>query len=126
MAILIDTDILIDYLRGINSAILFVEEHSAEAHVSAINIAELYQGVRAGIEQVKLAKTLTAMTCLPTTSETAELAGLFSRDFRPSHGCGLADCLVAGTAQLHGLSLATLNSKHFPMLKDVIVPYQKN
>jgi predicted nucleic acid-binding protein len=29
----------------------------------------------------------------------------------PSHGCGLADCLVAATAQLHGLKLATLNSK---------------
>jgi predicted nucleic acid-binding protein len=43
----------------------------------------------------------------------------------PSHGCGLADCLVAATAQLHGLTLATLNSKHLPMLQDVRVPYQK-
>jgi len=126
MAILIDTDILIDYLRGIATAVAFVEEHSAEAHISAINVAELYQGVRQGTEQVKLAKTLSSMTCLPITSETAELAGLFSRDFRPSHGCGLADCLVAATAQLHGLKLATLNSKHFPMLQDVRVPYQKN
>lgn len=129
MAILIDTDILIDYLRGIATAVAFVEEHSAEAHISAINIAELYQGVRQGVrqgaEQVKLAKTLSSMTCLPITSETAELAGLYSRDFRPSHGCGLADCIVAATAHLHGLTLATLNSKHFPMLRAVRVPYQK-
>jgi predicted nucleic acid-binding protein len=125
MAILIDTDILIDYLRGRADAVSFVEDRYAGAHISSINIAELYQGVRAGIEQVKLAKTLSSFTCLPITSETAELAGLYSRDFRPSHGCGLADCLVAATANIHGLTLATLNSKHFPMLESVLVPYQK-
>jgi len=118
MAILIDTDILIDYLRDIEAAVSFVERISGEAHISAINMAELYQGVRQGTEQVKLAKTLSSMTCLPITSETAELAGLFSRDFRPSHGCGLADCLVAATAHLHGLTLATLHLKHIPMLQD--------
>ena len=125
MTVLIDTDILIDYLRGISDAVAFVEGNSAEAHISAINIAELYQGVRPGVEQVKLAKTLSSLICLPITSEKAELAGLFSRDFRPSHGCGLADCLVAATAYLHNLTLATLNLKHFPMLQDVVVPYQK-
>ena len=126
MSTLIDTDILIDYLRGYNQAIGFIEENHAEAHVSAINIAELYQGVRAGVEQVKLGKTLSSLTCLPITQEIAELAGLFSRNFRASHGCGLADCLVAATAQIHDLTLATLNSKHFPMLKKITVPYTKN
>jgi predicted nucleic acid-binding protein len=117
MAILIDTDILIDYLRGIPTAVAFVKEHSTEAHISAINIAELYQGVRPGIEQVKLAKTLFPLTRLPITSDTAELAGFYSRDFRPAHGCGLADCIVAATAHLHGLTLATLHSKYLPMLQ---------
>jgi predicted nucleic acid-binding protein len=126
MFTLIDTDILIDYLRGVPGAVAFIEGNYAGAHISAINIAELYQGVRAGIEQVKLAKTLGSLTCLPITPETAELAGLYSRDFRPSHGCGFADCLVAATAHINGLTLATLDSKHFPMLENVMVPYKKN
>jgi predicted nucleic acid-binding protein len=125
MAKLIDTDILIDYLRGHEPAVTFVEAYAAETCISAMNVAELYQGIRNGKEQAKLAKMLTALTVLPITPEIAELGGLFSRDFRSSHGCGLADCLIAATADLHGLMLVTLNAKHFPMLKTKETPYQK-
>jgi predicted nucleic acid-binding protein len=125
MAKLLDTDLLIDYLRGHPKAVLFVEANVAEACISAMNIAELYQGVRNGEEQIKLEKMISAMTSLPLTSEIAERGGLFSRDYRLSHGCGLADCLIAATADLHGLSLVTLNAKHFPMLRHVETPYRK-
>ncbi len=125
MAKLLDTDILIDYLRGQPDAVLFVESCIAESCISAMNIAELYQGVRNGEEQVKLGKMISAMTCFPMTSEIAQLGGLFARDYKPSHGCGLADCLVAATADIHGLTLVTLNSKHFPMLRELETPYRK-
>ncbi|MFN6018096.1 MAG: type II toxin-antitoxin system VapC family toxin [Verrucomicrobiota bacterium] len=125
MAKLIDTDVLIDYLRGHEAAVTFVEAHASEAYISAMNVAELYQGIRNGKEQAKLSKMLSALTALPITPEIAELGGLFSRDFRTSHGCGLADCLIAATADLHQLTLITLNAKHFPMLSSVETPYQK-
>jgi predicted nucleic acid-binding protein len=126
MAKLIDTDVLIDYLRGYTEAVDFLETNASEACVSAMNIAELYQGIRDGKEQAKLSKMLSVLTALPITPEIAELGGLYSRDFRASHGCGLADCLIAATTELHGLTLVTLNAKHFPMLQSVITPYQKN
>ena len=126
MGKLLDTDLLIDYLRGHPEAVSFVEANVAEACISAMNIAELYQGVRNGEEQTKLEKMISAMTSLPITSEIAGRGGLFSRDYRPSHGCGLADCLVAATADLHGLRLVTLNAKHFPMLRNVETPYRKS
>jgi len=125
MASLFDTDILIDYLRDCPEAILFVEENISDACISAMNVAELYQGVREGKERIQLSKTLSAFTVLPITEEIAEKAGLFSRDYRNSHGCGLADCLIAATADSHGLLLETLNDKHYPMLKSVHVPYKK-
>jgi predicted nucleic acid-binding protein len=125
MARLVDTDVLIDYLRGHAEAVEFVEAHSSDACVSAMNVAELYQGVRNGKERAQLAKTLSALTVLPITPEIAELGGLHSRDFRASHGCGLADCLIAATAELHGLTLVTLNARHFPMLAAFEIPYQK-
>ena len=122
---LVDTDVMIDFLRGRAEAIEFLELQIENLHVSVVTIAELYQGVREGHERSKLATTLSAMMALPLTEEIAELAGLFRRDFRAKIGCGLADCMIAATASYHGLSLATLNAKHFGMLSDVIVPYEK-
>ncbi len=42
-------------------------------------------------------------------------AGVFSRLYEPSHGLDDIDALIAATAEHHGLRLATLNVKHFPM-----------
>ncbi len=107
MSTLLDTDVLIDYLRGQADAVRLLENELADACLSTISVAELYQGVREGRERTQLA------------------AGLFSRDYRASHGCNLADCLIAATADLHRLPLLTLNLKHYPMLKTARIPYRK-
>ena len=125
MALLFDTDVLIDYLRGHENAASVIEANHSEAFLSALTVAELFQGVRDGKERLKLTRTLSAFNILPVTQEIAERGGLFSRDFRKSHGCGLADCLIAATADLQGLTLITLNTKHYPMLEAVKAPYTK-
>ena len=123
---LVDSDVLIDFLRGRPEAINFLEQNVDDISVSAVSVAELYQGVREGHERIKLATTLSAFTVLPVTEEIAEMAGLFRRDFRKRFGCGLADCMIAATAARHDLDLATLNARHFGMLNAVIVPYEKS
>lgn len=45
-AILVDTDILVDYLRGRQEAIDYLEQSDAEFKTSVINVAELHAGVR--------------------------------------------------------------------------------
>jgi predicted nucleic acid-binding protein len=122
---LVDTDILIDYLRGHPEAGSFLESRIDEVSISAVSVAELYQGVREGRERTLLARMVSALTVLPLTTEIAERAGLFRRDFRATTGCGLADCLIAATAARHGLELATLNGRHFRMLERVVTPYLK-
>ena len=122
---LVDTDILIDYLRGRSEAVAFLEQHVDDLHASAVTVAELYQGVREGRERNKLVATLSALSVLPLTEEIASLAGLFRRDHGAAMGCGLADCMIAATASRHQLELATLNARHFAMLQDVIMPYHK-
>lgn len=122
---LIDTDVLIDYLRGHTEAVEFLEANVEEAAISSVTVAELYQGVREGSERLKLATMLSALKVLPLTEEIAEGAGLLRREHRNSAGCGLADCMIAATATHHGLEIVTLNEKHFGMLDEVIVPYRK-
>ena len=125
MDYLIDSDILIDYLRGHTSAVTTIEENIHELYLSVMNAAELHQGIRNEKERQKLISTLRAFTILPITAEIATLGRTFSAKYRASHGAGLADCLIAATAHLHDLTLRTLNSKHYPMLERIEVPYKK-
>jgi len=37
----------------------------------------------------------------------------------------LNDALIAATALNNRLQLVTLNGKHYPMVKNLLVPYQK-
>ena len=43
---LLDTDVLVDFLRGHKKAVAFVNTHSARIILSSIVIAELYAGVK--------------------------------------------------------------------------------
>ncbi len=57
--------------------------------------------------------------------EIAERGGLLLRQYNKSHGTGFADAIIAATAEIERATLVTLNSKHFPMRTDVLVPYTK-
>ena len=124
-SLLLDTDLLIDFLRGHRQAVAFMEEETRPMGVSALTVAELHAGVRDGKEKDQLAELLSIFNQIPVDPETAVEGGLFRRDFGPSYGTGLIDAILAATALKHGLRLVTLNDKHYPMLPEVIVPYRK-
>ena len=63
------------------------------------------------------------MHIVGTGHQIARRAGAWVRVYGPSHSVGLADALIAATAEHHGLELATLNVKHFPMFKRLKAPY---
>jgi predicted nucleic acid-binding protein len=123
--ILVDTDVLIDFLRGHEAARDFVAELPEQVFVSAITVAELHVGVRNGKEHAALTEFIGTLETLPLDAETAAEGGLLRRDYGPSHGVGLNDALIAATALRHKLELFTLNQKHYPMMQGVRVPYQK-
>lgn len=125
---LIDTDILIDYLRGYTKAVKFIDTSIAEltCYISIITVAELYAGVRDGNERHILEQFLQVFEIVSLNEETAQTGGLYRRDYRKSHGVGLPDALIAATAKYVGATLVTLNKKHYPMLTKVHVPYLKS
>lgn len=124
-AILVDTDVLVDYLREHPPAVEYLESRREDLSTSAVVVAELYVGVREGKERAALNTLLSLFEVIPIDTELAERGGLLRRDFGPKHGTGLADALIAATAQRTGAELVTLNAKHFPMLQNVTVPYKK-
>jgi predicted nucleic acid-binding protein len=61
---------------------------------------------------------------LPVTDMIAHRAGELRQRYRRSHcAIGLVDYLIAATALVHGLELATLNPKHFPMFTNLQPPF---
>jgi predicted nucleic acid-binding protein len=123
--LLIDTDVLIDYLRGQSVAVGYLEESNDVFLLSSISIAELYAGVREGKERDALDAFIGAFEVVSINTAIAVRGGLYRRDYGKSHGVGLADALIAASAEERNATLVSLNRKHFPMLTTVIVPYQK-
>lgn len=126
--VLIDTDILVDYLRGYPEAVRFVTERSDEAVVSAMSVAELFAGVRGDAherEQIALGRFLEQLTVAPVSAEIAKAGGIYRRDYGRSHGVGLADAIIAATAVASDASLQTLNVRHYPMFPGITPPYRR-
>lgn len=124
---LVDTDVLIDFLRGLPPAREFIAGLPRDAAVSVLTVAELHVGVRDGDERRALDEMLATFRVLPLDDATARAGGLLRRDYGKSHGVGLNDALIAATALAQGIPLVTLNVRHYPMLPvgQVIRPYPK-
>ena len=124
--LLIDSDVLIDYLRGYSAAVIYLEASTERQIVSAITVAELYTGVREGAERQALEELLETFEIIPVSQTIAVTGGLFRRMFLKSHKLGIADAVIAATAKVEKAIVVTLNRKHFPMFSNVIVPYRKS
>ncbi len=123
---LLDTDVVIEYLRGREEAIGYVESLKGALYVSAITVAELYSGVKGDDEESALESFLGAFEVIPVDQTLARLGGLCRQRNQPAHGTGLGDAIVAVSAESTKAALVTFNKRHFPMLKDVVVPYSRS
>jgi len=124
-SILVDRDVFVDFLRGYNKAVAFVNNYSSQIILSSIVIAELYAGTKGNNEITVLDDFISLFRVIPLTSEIAKLGGLYKRDFGKSHGVGLADAIIASTAKSEKAKLKTLNVKHYPMFSGLKPAYIK-
>lgn len=124
--LLIDTDVMIDFLRGEAKAGALLKKNSDHVLLSSIVVAELYAGVRGEQERKTLDALMNLFRVVPVTAELAKAGGLLKNKYAPSHATGLADALVAATAVAENADLKTLNTKHYPMIKNLKPPYRKS
>ncbi len=123
--ILVDTDVVVDFLRGDPQAIELIRANSGRIVLSAITVAELYAGVKGDREKQVLDDFVSLFRTIPVTHQTAVAGGLYRCDFGKSHGIGLADAIIAATVDSANADLMTLNTKHYPMFKKLKPAYKK-
>ena len=123
--VLIDTDVMVDFLRGHPKAVALVNGASTRIVLSSLVVAELYAGVKGDAEPNTLDGLVSLFRIVPVSPELARAGGLYKRDYARSHGVGLADAVMAATAQAEQAELKTLNVKHYPMLKGLTPAYTK-
>lgn len=122
---LVDSDVLIAHLRGVEAAREWLrkERGARPLAISAVSVTEITGGMRSA-ERREVWQLLGSFRVEPVTAHAAGRAGEFMRKYRRSHNAiGIADYLIAGTADIRGLQLATLNVRHFPMFEDLTVPF---
>ena len=124
-SILLDTDILVDFLRGNSKAMTFVNANSERIILSTIVIAELYAGVKGSAEQAVLDEFVSLFRIVTVDANIAKAGGLYREDYAKSHGVELADAILAATAEDENAELKNLNIKHYPMLKGLRPAYTK-
>jgi predicted nucleic acid-binding protein len=119
---LVDTDVLIWYLKGNNTALQEIEA-LAGFFISVVTYIELVQGMRNKQELVALRRALRCWNAkiLYISEDVSAKAMFYVEQHYLSHSMQLADAMISATAVTNGLDLLTGNIKHFRVLKDVSI-----
>jgi predicted nucleic acid-binding protein len=116
--LLLDTNILIDVLRGEPPALAWLELQE-RPHISVISWIEVLVGCREG-ESGRVEAWLDTFPRLLLNDAIA----LESVRLRLRHGLKIPDAIILATARCADINLATRNSRDFPLtLGGVVHPY---
>lgn len=111
MSVLLDSDVLIEVLRGRQMGIIDRWRQLATSSdpmlCTPVPVCELWHGA-----------LFAALICPPIDAEIGRRAGEYMNQYSKSHTVEIADALIAATALHHDAALWTLDRKHYPM-KDV-------
>lgn len=125
MSALVDTSVLVDYLRGHPRAAEILEAERADGPLLASEITrlELLAGMRPREERATRS-LLSVLVWHPVDEAIAEEAGALGRRWLPSHRTiDSADLAIAATVLRTGSRLLTRNVRHFPMFDALHAPY---
>ena len=123
---IIDTDVLIWYMRGNKKAYEIIENQHG-FFISVISLMELVQGMRNKRELTELRRALRDwnVKVIYVTEEISAKALFLMERHCLSHLFQIADALIGATAVVNGLPLLTGNDKHYRIIKEIdIKPFR--
>ena len=125
MTYLIDTDWIVDYLKGKEPAVPILESLAQRGSaISLITYGEIYEGIYYGKEHERHEKGFTGLLQIvdvlrlnqPILQEFAHLRGALRAQ---GQLIGDFDILIAATALQHDLVLVTHNLRHFSRIPNL-------
>ena len=113
---LVDTDVLIWYLRGNEKARNILK--NLDFAISIVTYMEIIQGIRNKRELNIFRKFIKSwgIQVIHINEEISSKAAFYMEEFALSHSMAMADSLIAATASVNGLILLTGNDKHYKFL----------
>ena len=115
----VDTNILVDYLNGVEAARKELARYDAPA-ISLITWIEVMEGAQDSNEETTLRGFLQRFKLLPLSREVTELAVSLRRKFR----IRIPDAIIWASAEAENTLLVTGNTRDFPSDHPAIrVPY---
>ena len=117
---MVDTDVLIWYLRGNNHARRVIDGLGAFT-ISAVSYMEIVQGIRNSAE-LRLLKRFMVGRGIEIASLDPGItarAMAFVEQYGLRHGVRLADALIGATVSVRGETLLTANTSHYRMMAGV-------
>lgn len=119
-AVLVDTDVMIWYLRGNEKAAKSLDSLDGFC-ISVVTYMELVQGMRNKVELRALKQALREwrVKVVQIESEISIKASMYVEEYFLGHSMQLADALIASKAGYLGAELLTANDKHYRHVKDI-------
>ncbi len=117
---IVDTDVLIWYLKGNENAFEAIEELN-KFSISVVTYMELVQGMRNKKELNSLRQALKIWNTkiIYISEDISAKAMFFVEQHFLSHSMQLADALIGATAIFSGEPVLTANDRHYKVLKDL-------
>lgn len=120
---LIDTDWAVDYLKGVNEKVEFLQEQE-DLYISAISVGELIEGIEDSERKEERRKALedflSGVKILAVTKEIAVEFGKIRNNLRQEGELiGDIDVIIGATAKTNNLTILTDNQKHFSKIENI-------
>lgn len=117
--LLLDTDILIDWLHGRRWAKeLLIQSHLTFYYSTVTHKELLSKRGLSDSERKKIVSLLRHLRWIPVTADVAEKASVLLTHYSRK-GLGKHDAIIAATAWAKGFLLFTRNRKHFEFIREI-------
>ncbi len=117
--LILDTNILIEILKGNESIVSFIQNSQARLYISSISKMELFFGAKDKRELKKLEEFSELFETLEINTQISQKAVTLMRQYAKSHNLNIPDALIGASAIDFNIPLYTLNIKDFKYMEEL-------